>query len=87
MIVQSENLNEKTIKMAHKSGDLEALRGQEINRRIREKYSASDELAIHRHYLNGKGESEFTEYNAYCEKCKAEVTDFIAATLGEVNNG
>ena len=43
----------------------------EVNRLIRQKYTASQEFAV----LRQKEEKpdEFAEYNDYCEWCKAEV--------------
>lgn len=39
---------------------------------IRSKYTESDELAIHRHYVNSfeEHEAEWNEYNAFCESAK-----------------
>lgn len=42
----------------------------EVNERIREKYTLSQELAILRQ-RDTKPE-EYAEYNAYCEECKAQ---------------
>lgn len=43
--------------------------------RIRERYSESDEFAILRKKLSGTNLEEFDEYNAYVERCKAELKD------------
>ena len=39
---------------------------------IRSRYSESEELAIHRHYVNSfqEHESEWLEYNQFCESAK-----------------
>ena len=52
-------------------------RSKEINRKIRERYSLSDELAIMRKALAKLGidYSQLEEYNDYVEKCKQEVED------------
>lgn len=41
-----------------------------VDKKIRERYSLSDELAILRQ--RDTKPAEFAEYNAYCEACKAE---------------
>jgi hypothetical protein len=52
-------------------------RSKEINRKVRERYSLSDELAIMRKALAKLGidYSQLDEYNDYVEKCKQEVED------------
>ena len=42
-----------------------------VNAKIRERYSESQEFAIHRQ--KDKKPEEYTEYYAYCEECKAFV--------------
>ena len=46
--------------------------GSMVNAIIRSKYTESDEMAIHRHYINSyEGhEDEWNEYNAFCESAK-----------------
>ena len=56
----------------------EAMRGAEIERRIRLRYSLSEELAILRQ--REEKPSEFAAYHAYAEECKKIVKE----TLGEV---
>lgn len=51
----------------------------EVNERIREKYTLSQELAILRQ-RDTKPE-EYAEYNAYCEQCKAQAK--IKYNIGE----
>lgn len=43
----------------------------EVNRLIRQKYTASQELAILRQ--RDEKPEEFAEYNEYCEWCKSEI--------------
>lgn len=52
-------------------------RSKEINRKVRERYSLSDELAIMRKALAKLGidYSQLEEYNAFVEQCKQEVED------------
>lgn len=57
-------------KLLRKNGKGRELRASEINRRIRLRYSLSEELAILRQ-RDTKPE-EFAEYHAYAELCKAE---------------
>lgn len=49
----------------------ELLKGRMIEKKIRARYSISDELAILRQ--RDTKPSEFAEYNAFVEQCKAEV--------------
>lgn len=44
-----------------------------IEKKIRLRYSASDEFAILRKIRKGENVEEFEEYDAYVEKCIAEV--------------
>lgn len=48
-----------------------------VNRKIRERYSLSDELAIMRKALAMLGieYEQLSEYNSYVEQCKAEVRE------------
>lgn len=55
----------------------EQLYENEIIRRIRKRYSVNQELAILRQ--RDTKQEEFAEYNAYVEKCKAEVKAEFAA--------
>ena len=52
-------------------------RSKEINRKVRERYSLSDELAIMRKALAKLGidYSQLEEYNDFVEQCKQEVED------------
>lgn len=54
----------------------------EVAARIREKYSANDELAILRQ--RDSKPAEFEEYNAYCEKCKEDIKTLITKAGGTV---
>lgn len=46
--------------------------GSVVNAIIRSKYTESEELAIHRHYVNSYEEhqEEWNEYNQFCEDAK-----------------
>ena len=67
----------RNLYIAELKGNLEEAKAKAIERRIRKKYSVSDELAILRQ-RDTKPE-EFAEYNAYCEKVKADVqTKYVA---------
>lgn len=57
------------IKLAKLNGTLDELYAEEVSRRIRERYSISEELAILRQ--RDKKPDEFAAYNAYAEECKA----------------
>ena len=59
------------IKLANANGVLDKLMETEINKRIRQKYTISNELAILRQ-RDTKPE-EFDQYNAFVEGIKAEV--------------
>jgi hypothetical protein len=66
----------KYLKLAKKNRETnpeswENLYESEIVRRIREKYSVSQELAVLRQ--RDTKPAEFAEYNAYVEECKAAV--------------
>lgn len=74
-------MDKREIKLARANGTLDKVYGQEVNKRIRQHYSESEELAIQRHKLNHpKAQSdEWDEYNSYCEQCKTEVHDEMGA--------
>ena len=55
---------------AKKAKEREEAYEAEVERRIRERYSVSAELAILRQ--RDTKPDEFAEYNAYAERCKAE---------------
>ena len=57
-------------KLAKLNGTTDALYAQEVERRIRKKYTLSQEMAILRQ-RDTKPE-EFAEYDAFAEQCKAE---------------
>lgn len=67
------------IKLANANGVLDKLMETEINKRIREVYTVSNELAILRQ-RDTKPE-EFEQYNAFVEGVKAEVKAEIEAVL------
>ena len=61
----------------HRPKAFNAFYGREIEKKIRERYSVSDELAILRQ-RDSKPE-EFAEYNTYAEACKEQVKAEIEA--------
>lgn len=66
----------KFIKLARKNKEVDAkswerLYKTEIQRRIRKRYSIDDELSIQRQ--REEKPEEFAKYNAFVERCKAEV--------------
>ena len=58
-------------KLAKKNGAVDDVYKREIIKRIRQKYSVDDELSIHRQRYDKP--TDFEEYNAFVENCKAEV--------------
>lgn len=80
---QNGELTAKLVRQAQLNGVLDKIYNQEVNRLIRTKYTQSEELAIHRHYLLGNGSAEFVAYNAFCEECKAKAK----ATIDRLLNG
>lgn len=56
--------------MLEKAGVLDKVYGQEVSRLIRERYSLDEELALGRQ--RDTKPAEWAEFNAYCERCKAE---------------
>lgn len=56
---------------AERDGKLEQVKSRAIEERIREKYSISDEFALHRQ--RDRKPEEFAEYDAFVEQIKAEV--------------
>lgn len=73
-----EEFNEQRIEQLNSStefvGENEEIK-KEINRKIRERYSLSDELAIMRKALAklNINDEQLNEYNAYVEQCKNDV--------------
>jgi hypothetical protein len=57
--------------LAEKHGTLEYFKSLAIEERIREKYSISDEFALHRQ--RDRKPEDFAEYDAFVEQVKAEV--------------
>ena len=58
-------------KLAKKNNALDEVYENEVINRIRKKYSINQELAILRQ--RDTKPTEFADYNAFVEKCKAEV--------------
>ena len=63
-------LSVEMVERSMRTNTLPQLYDQEVNNLIRLRYSQSKENAIHRHKLNGTGDIEFAELDAYCEECK-----------------
>lgn len=63
--------------LARASGTLELLRGDEISRRVRKKYTLGAETRIVCNMIsepsNSKYIAEFVEHEEYVEACKAQV--------------
>lgn len=76
------------IKLANKNKEVRpkafnAFYGREIEKKIRERYSISDEIAILRQ-RDSKPE-EFEAYNAYAESCKESVKTELSMSLEGTN--
>ena len=63
-------------KLAKKNGTVDEVYEHEIIKRIRQKYSINQELAILRQ--RDTKPMEFEEYNAFVEKCKSAVKKEMA---------
>ena len=57
--------------------EINALKAREIEKRIRLRYSVSDELALLRQ--REEKTAEFAAYHAYVEACKSEVKEEMGA--------
>lgn len=57
--------------LAEQDGKLEQVKSRAIDELIRERYSVSDEFALHRQRY--RKPEEFAEYDAFVEQVKAEV--------------
>lgn len=57
-------------KLAKLNGTTDALYAQEVERRIRKRYSLGAELSLSRQ--KDEKPDEWAAYYAYCEECKAE---------------
>ena len=74
----------KRIRLAKKNKEFrpkvfDAFYSREIEKKIRERYSISDEIAILRQ-RDSKPE-EFAEYNAYAESCKESVKTKLSVSF------
>jgi hypothetical protein len=69
------------LRLAVKNGTLSSLYAAEVTRRIRTRYSVSDELAILR--KRDTSPEEFSAFNAFAEACKEEARAALAAALEE----
>lgn len=78
---QNNTLTAKMVKLAERNGVLDKVFGDMVNRMIRKRYTVSEEMALHRHFLRGEKDDEFTEYNAFCEECKRIARETIDKLL------
>ena len=63
-------MTEKMKKLAKLNDVTDKVYGQEVNKRIRKRYTVTDEIAILRQ--RDEKPDEFAEYNAFVEECKQE---------------
>lgn len=71
-----EELSLAEVNAAKEAKEREAAYEADVEARIRERYSVSQELAILRQRDTKR--DEFAEYNAYAERCKAEAKAALA---------
>ena len=64
-------MTKQELKLAILNNELDLLVSQEIDRRIRQKYTQSAEFAILRQQKEKP--EEYAAYYAYCEECKKQV--------------
>jgi hypothetical protein len=62
-------MDNKKIQLAIKFGKQDKLYPELVEELIRQRYNISQELAIHRQ--RDTKPTEFANYNAFCEECKA----------------
>ena len=80
---QTTTLSKDAILIAKKSGILDKIYGQEVNKLIRKKYTASEEFALLWAFKNGEKAAEVAAFIAYRDECKAKVSEIVAALLAE----
>ena len=68
-------MTQTEINLAIKNGVAQDVYPQLVQELINEKYSIYDEIALLRQRSVKK--SEFNEYNAYCEECKARAKQML----------
>ena len=68
-------MTEMQIELAKLNGTLAELYSDEVVRRIRARYSLSEEFAILRQ--RDEKPEEFAAYNAFAEACKAEAKAYV----------
>ena len=74
-------MNTMKLRLAVKNGTLSSLYAAEVTKRIRTRYSVSDELAILR--KRDTHPEEFAAFDAFAENCKEQARTALAAALGE----
>ncbi len=75
---QSTTLTRETVILAKKSGILDKIYGEEVNRLIRKKYTASEEIALLWASQNGEKAEEVAAFIAYRNECKETAKKTIA---------
>ena len=70
-----DNKMQQLIDMAKSFNKQEQLYPQLVEYLIRQRYTISQELAIHRQRTSKK--AEFNTYNTYCEDCKAKAKELL----------
>ena len=68
-------MTESNVRLAVKNGTINRVYGDLVNRKIRRRYSLSEELSVMRQ-KDDKPE-EFAEFNAYVEECKREAKSYL----------
>lgn len=68
-------IDNKKIELAKHFNKQQELYPEIVESLIRERYTISQELAIHRQ--RDTKPSEFAEYNSYCENCKALAKEML----------
>ena len=63
-------MTDKMKKLAELNGVKDKLYGQEVNKRIRKRYTVWDEISLIRQ--KDEKPDEFAAYNAFVEECKAQ---------------
>ena len=74
-------MNPMKLRLAVKNGTLSSLYAAQVTKRIRTRYSVSDELAILR--KRDTHPEEFAAFHAFAESCKEQARADLTAALGE----
>ena len=68
-------MTESNVRLAVKNGTINRVYGDLVNRKIRRRYSLSEELSVMR--KRDEKPEEFAEFNAYVEECKREAKSYL----------